>query len=271
MKRIVIVTWLLLSFSCDRIEYYPDRPLTIVKTYVLGHAGSGIVGRGDTMESCINGLTLSDGIEIDLQISSDGTLWLSHDEHTMSCNTIGVECFHVISDSRIEEINTCLGAADSYPRLTTVFEYINLHHPDSFVSLDVKVWEPCGLTDLNVTRNMNILAQKIIDIVRLYHLENQIMVESEVGDFLYYVRTHSDFIETYLTTLGDYELGVSRALDSEFSGISFKYKFSESITKEQIDLLHRKGLKIHLWPVNGTEDIQEARALGADFIQTDTF
>lgn len=271
MKRIIIGTLLLLYSSCERIEYYPDRPLNNIKPYVLGHAGSGIVGRGDTMESCINGLILSDGIEIDLQMSADGTLWLSHGEGTIPCKAFGEECFHVISDSRIEEINTCLGTADSYPRLTTVFEYINLHHPDSFVSLDVKVWEPCGLSDLNVTRNMNILAQKIIDLTQQYKLEHQIMVESEVGDFLYYVRTHSDFIETYLTTLGDYELGVSRALESEFSGISFKYQFSESISKEQIDLLHRKGLKIHLWPVNGTEDIEEAKLLGADFIQTDTF
>ena len=259
------------SISCDRIEYYPDRPLTNLETYVLGHAGSGLVGRGNTMESCINGLTLSDGIEIDLQMSSDGTLWLSHSENTIACGTFGEECFHVISDKRIEEINTCLGPANSYPKLGAIFDYINKNHPESFVSLDVKVWTPCGIGDINVTRKMNIIGQKIIDLVRLYHLENQIMVESEVGDFLYYIRTNSDFIETYLTTLGDYELGVSRALASKFSGISFKYKFTESITKDQIDLLHRKGLKIHLWPVNGTEDILDAKALGADFIQTDTF
>lgn len=189
----------------------------------------------------------------------------------MACGTFGEECFHDISDKHMEEINTCLGSANSYPRLANVFDYISRNHPDSFVSLDVKVWTPCGIGDLNVTRNMNIMAQKIIDLIQAYHLENQIMVESEVGDFLYYVKSNSDFIETYLTTLGDYELGVSRALESGFSGISFKYKFTAPITKEQIDLLHRKGLKIHLWPVNGTEDIEEAKALGADFIQTDTF
>jgi glycerophosphoryl diester phosphodiesterase len=271
MKRIVIGTLLLLSASCDRVEYYPDRPLTNLKSYVLGHAGSGLVDRGNTFASCVNGLTLSDGIEIDLQMTADGTLWLSHSENTMACGALSEECFHDVSDSHMDEINACLGSANSYPQLTTIFDYIQKNHPNSFVSLDVKVWTPCGAGDLNVTRNMNIMAQKIIDLTKQYKLEHQIMVESEVGDFLYYVRTNSDFIETYLTTLGDYELGVSRALDSKFSGISFKYKYTEPITREQIDLLHRKGLKIHLWPVNGTEDIVEAKALGADFIQTDTF
>jgi hypothetical protein len=36
---------------------------------------------------------------------------------------------------------------------------------------------------------------------------------------------HSSFIETYLSTNGDFELGVSRALNAGFSGVSFKYKY----------------------------------------------
>lgn len=83
-------------------------------------------------------------------------------------------------------------------------------------------------------------------------------------------KTHTNCIETYLTSFGDFELGISRALDAGFSGISFKYKFKEPILKEQIDLLHRKGLKIHLWTVNDTNDIKEAISLNPDFIQTDS-
>ena len=116
---------------------------------------------------------------------------------------------------------------------------------------------------------MNDLAQKIINLTLKYHLENRVLVESETGDFLYYIKTHTNAIETYLSSFGDFELGVSRALNSGFSGISFEYKFKEPITKELVDLIHRKGLKIQLWTVDGTSDIDEAIALNADYIQTD--
>jgi glycerophosphoryl diester phosphodiesterase len=118
---------------------------------------------------------------------------------------------------------------------------------------------------------MNKMAQAIIDLTRQYHLENHVMVESETGDFLYYIRKNSNFIETYLTTLGDFELGVSRALDAKFSGVSFQFRTKETLIKEQVDLLHRKGLKIQLWLVNEVDEKQEALALGVDFIQTGIF
>lgn len=226
---------------------------------------------GNTFAACAYGLRVSDGIEIDLQMSNDGTIWLSHDGFTRACGEIADECFHDVSDDHIGEINTCLGTAFSYTRLSSVFEYIRDNHPDRFVSLDVKAWTPCGLGDLNVTRRMNIFAQKIIDMVREYGLENRVMVESEVSDFLWHVKTNSDFIETYLTVLGDFELGASRALGAGYSGISFKFKFTENIDKETVDLLHRKGLKIQLWPVNGPGEMREAIDMGVDFIQTDTF
>jgi hypothetical protein len=96
------------------------------------------------------------------------------------------------------------------------------------------------------------------------------MVESEVGDFLYYVKSNSNDIETYLVSLGDFELGISRALKAEFTGVSFHYKYKEPITKELVDLLHRKGLKLQLWKVF-PEDLEEAKSVGPDFIQTDYF
>lgn len=261
---------MLLSFSCDRAEYYPDRPLTVSVTHILGHAGGGDFDMGNTFAACEYGLSKADGIEIDLQMSDDGTLWLAHDTYTRSCGQIGEECFHEIGDDRMAEINTCIGKSEAYPTLASVFAYIRDNYPDAFISLDVKAWTPCGLGDLNVTRNMNMLARTIIEMVEEYGLENRVMVESEVGDFLWYVKKNCDFIETYLTTLGDYELGASRALGAGFSGVSFKYKFSEPIDKTMVELLHRKGLKIQVWTVSGAADIQEAIDIGVDFIQTDT-
>jgi glycerophosphoryl diester phosphodiesterase len=156
-------------------------------------------------------------------------------------------------------------------KLETLFDYVSKNYPEKFISLDVKAWSPCELVGINIIREMNKMAQEIIDLTFKYHLEGRVMVESETGDFLYYIKKHSDGIETYLTTLGDFEMGAARALEAGFSGISFQYKFKESVGKEQIDLLHRKGLKIQLWTVLDSATLVEAKSLAPDFVQTDYF
>jgi glycerophosphoryl diester phosphodiesterase len=272
MKKglLFIVIVAAVQFTCERIEYFPDKPLLNTQTRLIGHRGGGSYEEGHTMEDCKRGLSLIDGIEIDIQKSADKTLWVSHATFTQQCDPFGERCFPITSDKTIVEIDTCLGNAFSYTRLETVFQYMSENYPDKFVSLDVKAWKPCELSNTNVRKQMNEMAQTIINLTRKYNLEH-VMVESESGDFLYYVEKNSNNIETYLLTLGDFELGVSRALTNGYSGISFQYKFKENITKELVDLIHRKGLKIQVWLVNEPTDMEEAKSIGVDFIQTDNF
>ena len=270
MRRYLLMLSLFLV-SCERVSYFPDKPIVEPKTFLLAHKGGGYFDKGNTLEGCIHGLTQLDGIECDIQRSADNTLWLSHSPLTLPCENSKEKCFASLTDNSIIEVDSCLGKQFNYTQLETVFSYMSTHYPEKYISLDVKAWTPCDVSNVNITRQMNQLAQEIIDLTVKYHLENQVMVESQTGDFLFYIKSHSDFIETYLTTFGDFEMGISRALYAGFSGISFKYKFQEDIVREQIDLLHRKGLKIQLWTVNNSNDLQEAKNLGADFIQTDSF
>jgi hypothetical protein len=189
----------------------------------------------------------------------------------LSCGAFQDRCFASLTSNSIVLIDSCLGNDINYTRLETLFKYVSSNYPDKFVSLDVKAWSPCELASLNIIREMNKMAQEIIGLTLKYHLENRVMVESETGDFLYYIKTHSNGIETYLTTLGDFEMGAARALDAGFSGISFQFKFKEPVVKEQIDLLHRKGLKIQLWTIRDSVTMEEAKSLAPDFIQTDYF
>jgi glycerophosphoryl diester phosphodiesterase len=254
--------------ACERIEYFPDKPLLNTQTYIIGHRGGGTYDDGGLMEGCKRALSIVDGIEIDIQKSADKTLWLSHSSYTESCGSFGQRCFPTTSDKTIIEIDSCMGNAFSYTRLESVFQYVSENYPEKFVSLDVKAWKPCELSNFNVRKQMNEMAQMIINLTVQYQLEH-VMVESESGDFLYYIKEHTGKIETYLVTLGDFELGVSRALANGYSGISFQYKVKENITKDLVDLIHRKGLKIQVWLVNEQSDVNEARSIGVDFIQTD--
>jgi glycerophosphoryl diester phosphodiesterase len=255
--------------SCDRVAYFPDKPNPYDKTYLLGHHGAGFFDEGNTIEACMAGLRIFDGIECDIEKSSENTLWLYHSTFLPSCGSFEEECFVSVSDQTIIDVDSCLGREKNFTQLETVFKYMSNNYPDKFISIDVKTWAPCKITGINLIREMNLLGQKIINLTSEYHLENRVMVESQNGDLLYYIRKNTAFIETYLTAFGDFELAVSRALDAKFSGVSFAYKYKEPLIKEQVDLIHRKGLKIQLWAVGDTTDIKEAILLKPDFIQTD--
>jgi glycerophosphoryl diester phosphodiesterase len=265
----ILIIEIVASLSCDRVEYYPDKPVVFDKTYLLAHKGGGDSDEGNTLEGSLFGLSQLDGIEVDIQTSSENTLWLSHSPLLPSCGSFEEDCFVSHTDAEIIDIDSCLGNNINYTNLESVFQYMSSNYPGKFISLDAKAWTPCGISGINLIRTMNLFAQAIIDLTLQYHLENRVMVESENGDFLYYIKMNSDFIETYLTSFGDFELAVSRALDAGFSGISFAFKVKEEITKEQVGLIHRKGLKIQLWTVNDSSEISEAKSMNPDFIQTD--
>lgn len=254
--------------SCERVYYFPDKPLPETPTIIIAHKGGGIFDDGNTYDGCRYGLSNFEGIECDLQKGADNVLWLSHSHLITNCDLSSV-CYSSLSRSSIAAIDSCLGKQKDFTLLEEVFQYMSQQCPDKYISLDVKAWEPCQLSGFNLNREMNILAQKIIDLTEQYHLEHRVMVESETGDFLYYVKTHTSDIDTYLAAFGDFEMGISRALDAGFTGISFHYKFKEEINKQQVEMIHRKGLKIQLWTISDTATFREALALKPDYIQTD--
>jgi glycerophosphoryl diester phosphodiesterase len=266
--------WLLFAVSivaCERVEYFPDRPIIFTKTVMIAHQGGGFFDAGNTFEACVYGLERMEGIEVDIQKSLDNDLWLSHSSKLMPCGELGAVCFSSVFSQTIITIDSCLGNQINYTRLEKIFDFTSKNYPDKFISLDVKVPPSCNLININTVNEMNEIADVIIDLSRQYNLEDRVMVESEMGDFLYRIKKKSKKIETYLVTLGDFELGISRALHAGFSGISYEYTLGDPISPELIELMHRKGLKIQLWTIKNAEELEAAKALKPDFIQTDWF
>jgi glycerophosphoryl diester phosphodiesterase len=266
---IIVIVPLVLFISCERVKYFPDNPVDFEKTYLLAHRGSGARDDGNTLNGCILGLNSLDGIECDIQRSKQNTIWMNHASELESCGEYVGGCFIALNDDRIVEIDSCLGLEKTFSQLESVFKYMGENYPNKYISLDAKPWFPCEANNLNIIRQMDQMANEIIRLTHLYHLENHVLVESETGDFLYYIKEHTNDVQTYLATLGDFDLGVSRALDAGFTGVSFQYDTANPLTNEQIELLHRKGLRIQVWTLNEDSVIKAVLATKPDFIQTD--
>lgn len=270
-KRLTLfLSIFLLCISCEKVNYYSDKPLPETKTLILAHRGGGNSGyQENTLQAVSYGFSVLDGVEVDVQLSKDRTIWLSHNAMLPTCNQVHAYCFASTYDQQIVNLDSCFRDAYDFSRLEDVFKLMSSSYSEKHISIDVKAWTPCDVSGLHVTGIMNVIADEISRLTIKYKLQNRVMVESETGTFLNYLKKHSSGIDCYLTTLGDFERGILIALEQGYAGISFKYKFDEEITPDHIQLLHKKGLKIQLWNINSKEDFLEAISLNPDFIQTD--
>lgn len=150
--------------SCEKVKYYPYDPVIYEKTIVLAHR----VGRNDTLrenvlESCVFALSQVDGIEVDVQISKDYSIWLSHSPIVEGCNQ-SLTCFLDTYDKDIENISTCNGKDISYTKLEQVFQYMSQNHIAKPIAIDLKGWAPCSVGNANIEGDMRFEVEKVIEL-----------------------------------------------------------------------------------------------------------
>jgi glycerophosphoryl diester phosphodiesterase len=271
---ILIILILYFFYSCDKIKYYPDRDYKEVNTLILAHrAGGG--GNSPyqeySLEAATYGLSVVDGIEVDVQLSKDRTIWLAHGAGLTGCGEISNDCFPEVFDDQIMELDSCNGDLLNYTRLEDIFALMSSSYPTKHISLDVQPWFPCAYTSIGILGVMDVIAEEIIKLTERYNLQNYIMVESQTATFLDNIKKNSTGIECYLTSWGGIERAMQLALTAGYTGISVKFKPLEEreVTIDDIYLIRKKGLKIQLWTVNSEEDINEALSINPDYIQTD--
>jgi glycerophosphoryl diester phosphodiesterase len=273
MKKKILILSVLIVSACEKIHYYPDKEFHEVKTLFLCHRGGGSEEystiQQNTLDATKKGFSTIDGVEVDIQISKDQTIWLSHSSTPDSCNGREYSCFAETSDNEIIQLDSCKGPGYIISRLDDVLFDMSKNYPEKFISLDLKAWPPCGIGSAGILGDMNLMADKVFILVQKYHLEHHVFIESETTTLLTYVKKNCPGIETYLETTGDFERGIQIALEENYTGISFKYKYDEAITGEHVQMIRRKGLKIQLYTVDNEDDLREALYINPDFIQTD--
>ena len=75
VQTTIMVVLLVFSNSCEKIKYYPDKEYQEVTTMILAHrAGGGEHSpyEENSLEAAQYGLSLVDGLEVDIQISKAG-------------------------------------------------------------------------------------------------------------------------------------------------------------------------------------------------------
>jgi glycerophosphoryl diester phosphodiesterase len=204
-----------------------------------------------------------DGIELDIQLSKDGTLWLDHDNEVHDCDGNTVGCFQTMTDNEIISYATCNDTLRYHP-LESVFELMASEYPDSFISLDVK-GQYCEI--INTVETMRQMAHSVLDLVDKYNMQNKVLVESSSPEFLQELDDQNSVGQCFIE-FGDVDEGLANAAATKAKGISLEYGVEE-VDADVVSLIHNKGYGLILWTINDTADIQATWAAKPDFIETD--
>jgi glycerophosphoryl diester phosphodiesterase len=193
-------------------------------------------------------------IEFDLVISRDGVVYISHDNNLR--RTTGKDVVVSQADSKkLDRVK--LRNGEKLPRLSEFFEEFG----DSILYL---------AETKNVGKPQSHLLDKtLIFLIKQYHLENKVMLQSQSMDSLRTV--HSAFGRMPIMYIAG---SMSRSalmkkirhLPRWVDAIGISQK---AITKKAVETAHRRGVKVALYTVKDRRSMQRALRYDTDMICTD--
>lgn len=264
---------LLLVLACNKIQ--PPTNLFEGHIKVIGHAGVGL--REESKRFPANSQAAieralfyygAEGIEVDVQLSSDDKLYLYHDE-LLSSRTNGSGCISELNSTYLKELyytgNEVRETRNH--KLYTLSELLQLLSYDLSIPifLDIRLGNSCRARTYAEFQQFkeNIVNQ----LARLFQeMPNRnIKVISGEEEFLTLIKEKLPFIATFLEREDSFE-AIEKAVTKNFQGI---ININSRISKSAIATAHQHGLETVIFNTNSINGNIEAINKGPDYIQTD--
>jgi glycerophosphoryl diester phosphodiesterase len=151
MRFVKIFFLVFVLFGCTKSEQ-------VKNILVFGHAGMGLsminsIYHDNSKEAVSLALNLptSNGVEVDVRLSADGTLWLYHDEW-LEAETNGKGCVSELSDLQLAEFYYLTFKHEKLVKLTDILPLLN---DDQTLFIDLK--------HVNSCRNENVDLEQLMD------------------------------------------------------------------------------------------------------------
>ena len=227
----------LLLFACNKSEQYPE-------VQIFGHAGMGMniaysVYHDNSEEAIDLALSLPnmDGVEMDVRMSKDGTLWLFH-ENRLEYSTNGLGCIAELTDQEIEQFQYKSPHKEHLVRLDTILT--KLKAGQTFI-LDIKHWNDCAQAYSDMQRFKNAL----LSIPNT--LKNHIIIDSS---YPYWLNALSQSFRVVFSTVS-YEEGFAKLQEiPTLYGLMMR---SKDISAEQISVLKALGKTVYLFEMRSSK------------------
>jgi glycerophosphoryl diester phosphodiesterase len=238
LKRLITRIGLLcMLFACNKSEQYPE-------VQIFGHAGMGMniaysVYHDNSEEAIDLALSLPnmDGVEMDVRMSKDGTLWLFH-ENRLEFTTNGMGCIAELTDQEIEQFQYKSPHKEHLVRLDTVLAKLKVGQ--TFI-LDIKHWNDCAQAYSDMQR----LKDALLAIPA--HLKNQIIIDSS---YPYWLSALSQYYRVVFSTVS-YEAGLAKLQEiPTLYGIMLR---SKDMSATQISNIKALGKTVFLFEMRSSK------------------
>lgn len=221
------------------------------KTLRIGHRGAKGHEPENTLISFEKAIAMgSDGIELDVHLSSDGHLIVIHDE-TIDRTTNGKGFVNQMTLAELKSFRI-----DEIHEIPTLVEVLDLVNQRCFVNIEIK--------------GENI-AKQVVEVVEYYISEKNwkqedFIVSSFDWNSLQQVRFLNENIRIGVLTETDLDLALSFA---RFIKAEALHPDFQLLTKEFTEKIQQNGILVFPWTVNKSEDIQQIKSFKVDGIITD--
>lgn len=291
---VFIVILLLTGIGCNKntdvpsetqsqtVNHHEDTSQTVNSSVkFLGHKGAGSNNYNDvnmehSIASFVEALKVLDGVEVDMQMSLDGTIWLFHDvDINNSLGSAGApRSIITMHDSEISQLQLC--SRTKKGRVYKLSELIDLwnSYPNGFyISLEIKedfkteTYDAVGGRPAYLEKFAESLAQSL---KVLKHSAQQFLLEEDDRIFpdAFSKYPVGKEVQYYVFEFKSFDKVVADALAMGFDGVSCNFS-DETITAAKIKAAQDKGLKVQLWTPYYDSEVLKVYNMHPDFIQTD--
>ena len=242
-------------------------PEGVEETLVFGHGGMGAgfefpMDSHASLKTCLDVGT--DGVEIDLHLTSDTVLIAYHDEDLSTMTG----CSGHVNAHTLSELGACEYLQVPI-NITLLPKLVELDHflsslPDSIhpvLTFDCKLFS--AGEDWSGYLNAYVLA--LDRLVAQHQLAGRVNIECMDTLFLDRVKAGVNGSAPFLY-VNDAEVGIRIAHEHGYAGITIERNL---IDQKQVAEAHSLGLGVALFGTGGSWSHRRALALGADMIQTD--
>ena len=268
-----VIGFILVSLLMVQCDIPSDSTDSAVITKFLGHRGGSFETksvfplRENTLPTIIQGFEHFDGVEVDVQQSAEGTVWLFHDGMYQYLGD--TFCIPTATDSFIEK-STFNSKFHPLTKLEQIFEYLQANRLDKTISIDVKGYfdKTCfPMKNANHTYLTN-LADSIVSLTQKYGLQNYVLVETDYQNVLDQIKFRDKRIKCFLLGYDQFSKRIKKTIDKGYDGVSHNISDPE-LSEVTIRAARTQGLQIQLWTPNDSGTLIKAFKMNPDFIQTD--
>jgi glycerophosphoryl diester phosphodiesterase len=226
-----------LLLACRKQESYPE-------VQIFGHAGMGMdIGMSAFHDNSLEAIELAlslptvNGVEVDVRMSADGTLWLYH-ENTLEAHTDGEGCIFETTDQVLEKLRYKSLHREKLARLDQIWSFVRPQHK---VILDLKHWNQCTAGYVDMQRFMEALYAIPLE------FRGQIVLDSSNPNWL--AQISQDFKVVFSTVTFEEGLKQLEKVPA-LAGLMLR---SKDITAEQIAYLKTQGKESYLFEMRSSK------------------